>query len=144
MLGGLLTDVLSWRWCLYVNLLIAIPAVFFALRSSSTRAPAAATDRLRRRRARVHRPVRDRLRVLQGRDRCMAGTRDDRLARGGRRAAHRVRVHERSGSTSRCCPCIVWDRARGALRLDRHRRRERLRHLPVPHVLLQQNLGYSP
>ena len=32
MLGGLLTDVLSWRWCLYVNLLIAIPAVFFALR----------------------------------------------------------------------------------------------------------------
>jgi MFS family permease len=32
MLGGLLTDALSWRWCLYVNLLIAIPAVFFALR----------------------------------------------------------------------------------------------------------------
>src|SRR6476620_3094103 len=31
-LGGLLTDVLSWRWCFYVNLFIAIPAVFFALR----------------------------------------------------------------------------------------------------------------
>ena len=32
-LGGVLTEYLSWRWCLYVNLLIAIPATFatFAL-----------------------------------------------------------------------------------------------------------------
>src|ERR1700712_249022 len=32
LLGGFLTDALSWRWCLYVNLLIAIPAAFVALR----------------------------------------------------------------------------------------------------------------
>lgn len=32
LLGGLLTQVLSWRWCLYVNLMIAVPTATFALR----------------------------------------------------------------------------------------------------------------
>jgi EmrB/QacA subfamily drug resistance transporter len=32
LLGGLLTEVLSWRWCLYVNVLIAIPTAVMALR----------------------------------------------------------------------------------------------------------------
>src|ERR1700733_4413024 len=31
-LGGALTQVLSWRWCLYVNLVIAIPTTIVALR----------------------------------------------------------------------------------------------------------------
>ncbi len=31
-LGGVLTQTLSWRWCLYVNVVIALPTVFVALR----------------------------------------------------------------------------------------------------------------
>src|SRR6202042_3864190 len=31
-LGGALTQVLSWRWCLYVNLVIAVPTTLVALR----------------------------------------------------------------------------------------------------------------
>src|SRR5258708_30455902 len=31
-LGGALTQALSWRWCLYVNLVIAVPTTIVALR----------------------------------------------------------------------------------------------------------------
>jgi MFS family permease len=40
-LGGVLTQALSWRWCLYVNLLIALPTVLVALRLLQNHPPEA-------------------------------------------------------------------------------------------------------
>jgi len=39
-LGGVLTQVLSWRWCLYVNAMIAVPTVFAGLRLLENERPA--------------------------------------------------------------------------------------------------------
>ena len=41
MLGGALTQVLSWRWCLYVNAIFAVFAVAGGALLLSNRAPAA-------------------------------------------------------------------------------------------------------
>ncbi len=38
LLGGILTETLDWRWCLYVNLLLAVPAALAALRFIHTEA----------------------------------------------------------------------------------------------------------
>jgi EmrB/QacA subfamily drug resistance transporter len=45
-LGGALTEYLDWRWCMYVNLILAIPAAIAALRLLDEQAPSAAKPRI--------------------------------------------------------------------------------------------------
>jgi EmrB/QacA subfamily drug resistance transporter len=45
-LGGVLTQTLSWRWCLYVNLLIALPTVLVAVRLLQNHPPEGGRSRV--------------------------------------------------------------------------------------------------
>jgi EmrB/QacA subfamily drug resistance transporter len=46
LLGGALTEYLDWRWCMYVNLILAVPAAIAALRLLGEEKPAAERPRI--------------------------------------------------------------------------------------------------
>ena len=121
LLGGLLTDALSWRWCLYVEPAHRHPGrVLRAAADRQRDAAAAAAHRLRRRRARVRGPLRDRLRVLQGRDGLLAGAGDE-SSRSPRASCLLVAfvLVRAARSTSRCCRCTSCGTARAAAPMPR-------------------------
>ena len=137
LLGGVLTQTISWRWCLYVNLLIAVPTAIVAFRLlRNERQPARPRIDLPGTLRRLGRPVRARLRLLQRRDAlvvapvtivalAVSAVLLDRLrgARAPRRASAAAAAHR------------VGPGPRRRLRDDRPGRLGRVRGLPVPHLL---------
>ncbi len=115
LLGGILTEVLSWRWCLFVNLLIALPAAMVALRLLVNQGhPARPRHRLAGRRDGLVGAVLPDLRVLQRRDPLVERAADDRHVRPQRRVllTSFVVIEQRTESPL-LPPHIVWDRGRG-------------------------------
>ena len=137
LLGGVLTEYLSWRWCLYVNVVLAVIAVAGAVRllTAQPRDPGV-QHRLAGNGPGGGRAGRGGLRAVGGRHRGL-GRADDRGAadrRGG--PAGRVRAGRAAGRAS---AAAAADRPEPfpRRRVPGHRavRHRRVRDLPVPDLL---------
>ena len=103
LLGGALTELLDWRWCLYVSVVFAVPAAIAAARLLHHVPARTAAARCPRRADRVARPVRAGVRPVAGRDRRWG----DPVTLGllGRvRPRHRLR-RAQTAPPSRSCRC---------------------------------------
>ena len=116
LLGGILTEVLDWRWCLYVSILFAVPAAIGGLRAAAPRARSPRRPRLDIPGTIIAsvRPVRARLRLVPRRDRRLGRPPDARLPRRRGGAAGRASSRSSAASPTRCCRCASCiDRNRG-------------------------------
>ena len=106
LLGGVLTEYLSWRWCLYVNVVIAVPAVFAAMVLLTNQVPA------KRPRLDVPGAVAESLGLFlivfgfsQAEPRGWTDMRDARIADRGRDPPGGVRVHRAALGPILSCRC---------------------------------------
>ena len=145
-LGGVLTQYLSWRWTLYVNLVFAVIAVAGALaymRSSRPANPAA--DGLARGRTGLRRAVPHRVRLLPRRDGRLDGRADHRLPGPRPGPARRVRRRRAAGQSPAAAAARDTRPHPGRLlRRGRPLGNRDLRRLPVPDLLPAGGQGVQP
>ncbi len=137
LLGGALTEALTWRWCMYVNLFIAVPAAFAAFRLIAND-PHPQRPKIDWRGAAL--ACTGLFAIVFGfseaeRD-SFLGADHDRRAH-PRSAAHRgVRREPAPGRVPAAAAAHrVGPSAWRRLPVDRDRRLEHVRRVPVPHVL---------
>ena len=117
LLGGVLTEYISWNWCLYVNVIFALVALVGAIMLLPKHIKAGTThpDRLGRDHTGHRRPVPHRLRIRQFRDQGVDRQHDVVPACHRTRAPRRVRLGADQGVLIRLLPLrILLDRMRGA------------------------------
>ena len=146
LLGGLLTQYLDWRWCLYVNLVFAAiagaGAVVLLRRQPGQPAAAAGPARAR---GRGRRHVLHRLRLLQRGQRRLARAGDVGFPGRGRGAADGVRLHRDAGPPATATAADRPGPQPGRrLPVDPGHRRRHVRHLLVPHLLPAGDPGLEP